>query len=567
MQALRQANLDQESAGPDRVELRSAHDVLLAMAKAAKGLRMYLPNNPVLVKFVEELSARMAAHLASFGDLRLEVERFALRYQGADVYLNQDPKESIAFRLYADGVRSLRFARGIEGKELVTFLEIVGFERPSHHDDDIVTQLWEKNLPHVDYLLEEDFIDASWVEDEPVAPSQQDAITRIYSFIEQSSPLPQRVVPKHLLMLTGAEAAWLGKAVQAEDLRNPVEDVVSILSAILAGARESALFDEFLEIIGRLTVNMFLSGAIDHCLRLVRFLNQLTHLPSIGAEQRGRVEAVLAGMLNEKTVEVLQQALDTGDSVSHDDLTELLHIFGLPALGQICELLGRVEKLKVRKVIIEVLVDLGRDDPKVFAPFLSDPRWYLVRNVVLVLSLLASPQALEMIVGLVSHREARIRKEVLGFLERSPDPKAKSYVVRFLRDESSALRLKALQILRREKPPFALKPIVALTTAEDFRAKELAEKLAVYETIGELGSPALIVMFREMLLKKSWFKGVDKESVLCAVAGLLKMRSPAAHELLEEARSQGNVEIRGIIEQAISSLGAGQGKAANGGGG
>ena len=563
---LRKIDPGQETEGPSREELRSAHDLVLAMVKTAKGLRMYLPNNPVLVKFVEELCARMAAHMTSYGDFRLEVERFSLRYRGADVYQNLDPKESIAFRLYADGIRALLLSHGMEQKELVTFLDIIGVERPSQTDDDIVTKLWEQSLPHINYLLEEDFIDAGWLDDEPVVLSQQEAVSRIHAFIERSSPLPPRVVPQHLLMLTGPEAAWLGKAVKAEVLRDPIDDMVSILSAILAGAKEQAIFDDFLEITGKLTVNMFLAGDIAHALRLVRFLSQLAHLASLGPGQRKQVASLLAGILSERTLQVLQETLDHGDTVSHDDLKELLEIFGLPSLGQICELLGRVEKLKVRKVIVEVLVELGGDDPRVFAPFLSDPRWYLVRNVVLVLSLLASPVALEMIARLVSHKEARIRKEVLGFLERSPDPKAKSYLVRFLRDDSSALRIKALQILGREKPPFALKPVLALAAADDFRSRDLAERKAVYETLGELGSESTIPLFREMLLKKSWFKTVDREGVLCAVAGLLKMRSAAALELLEEARRQRNVEIRGIVEQAIASLSAGHARAAAGSG-
>jgi len=219
--------------------------------------------------------------------------------------------------------------------------------------------------------------------------------------------------------------------------------------------------------------------------------------------------------------------------------------------------------LKTRKVVIEVLIELGKDNPEVFAPFLSDPRWFLVRNVVMVLSLLGTPVALRMIVGLISHKEPRIRKEVLGFLERSADPKARAYIVKFLRDDSSALRIRALQILARERLPFALKPILALTTADDFKTREIAERKAVYEALGELGSEQMIPLFREMLLKKSWFKRANqKDSAICAVAGLLKVRSPAALELLEEARNHGNVEIRGIVAQAIEAVAAGTGKTA-----
>lgn len=556
-------NAYRELEPPAADELASANDILLSMVRTSKGLRIYLPNNPVLIKFVEELTAKMVRHMERFGDFRLEVEHFALSYKGTCVYRNNDPKESIAFRIHADGIGALLFTRGLERQELTVFLEIVGFERPSYQDDDIVTQLWEKNLPHIVYLLEEDFVEVDLEEEESERVSQQPAISRIHAALAQKAPVPPPAMPKHLLVLSAEEADWLRKAKQAEAKRNPLNDVLNILSAVLAGTKDRAIFADFIEIVAKLTGNMFLAGDMAHALRLVRFLDKLQKVGNLRPEQRELVTAALAGVLSERSVEVLQEVLDGGDSVSSEDLRELLRILGLPALASICELLGRVEKLKVRKVIIEVLVDLGLDDPQVFAPFLSDARWYLVRNVVLVLSLMETDVALEMIVGLVSHKEARIRKEVLGFLERSADPKAKTYILRFLRDESSALRIKALQILAREKLSYALKPALALIAAQDFKDKELAERKAVYETIGELGCEQMLPMFREMLLKKRWFgKGVDRDRVICAVAGLAKIRKPAALELLEEARKQRNIELRGLVEQAISAHAAGRGKAA-----
>ena len=546
-------NAGQEPGLPGCEELASANDVMASMVKTAKGLRIYLPNNAVLIKFVEELHARMAGHIARFGGFRLQVEPFALTYKGTDLYENQDPKESMAFRIHCDGIRVLLFSQGVEQQELAAFLGIVGLERPARQDDDIVTRLWEENLPHINYLLQDDFDEVD-SEEEAAFVSQQDAVRRILAGVAGELPHPPRMVPKHLLMLTGEEAQWLRKARQAEALRNPLDDVINILSAILAGAKKPDTFRDFLGIVGELTVSMLMAGEFGHALRLVRFLDQLLNLGSVPDQKRQQVAATISGLLSEKTLQVLQETLDTGDSVTHEDLREILQIFGLPSLGEICELLGRVEKLKTRKVIIEVLVELGRDNPRVFVPFLSDARWYLVRNVVLVLSLLESPVALEMIAGLISHKEMRIRKEVLGFLERSPDPKARSYILKFLRDESSALRIRALQILARERQPFALRAALALTTADDFRSKGTAEKKAVYEAIGELGSERMIPLFRDMLLKRSWFKkAVDKESAICAVAGLAKIRSAAAVQLLQEAYQQQNAEIRGIISQAISS--------------
>ena len=544
-------------------ELASANQVMVAMTKTSKALRIYLPNNPVLIGFVAELNAKMTAHLARYGEFDLEVEPFALRYNGCDIYENLDAKESMASRVYADGIRTLIFEPGVDARELIAFLGIVGSERPTS-DDDIVTQLWERDLPHVRYLMEEDFIEAHLVVDLSVPGSQQEAISRIYQALSEQIPPQPRMIPKHLLMLTGEEEKWLYKARQVEARRNALDDVINILSATLAGVKNPEIFRDFVGIMGNLTTNMFLAGEIGHALRLIRFMDELRKLSSTPPGRRKLLTDAIAGVLSESTIEVMQETLDGVESVSHEELKELLLVFGLPCLGGICELLGRVEKLKMRKAIIEVLVDLGRDNPTVFAPFLSDPRWYLVRNVVLVLSLIGSPAALELIVRLISHKEARIRREVLGFLERSGDIKAKSYIVKYLRDDSGTLRIKALQVLAREKLAFALKPILALTTAEEFAGKDLAEKKAVYEAVGELGSAEMLPMFREMLLKKYWFqKGAEKESATLAVAGLAKVRGKGALEILEEACSQKrSVEVKGILEQAISAMTAAKGKRA-----
>ena len=558
----RALNAYQGPEPPSPAELLSANDVMLAMVRTAKGLRIYLPNNPVLIKFVEELTAKITAHTAQFGDYKLNVERFALSYKGTYVYENDDPRESMAFRIHADGISALLFVQGVEPQELTIFLEIVGFERQVYQDDDIVTNLWEKGLPHISYLLIEDFVDVDMEEDDSERESQQEAISRIWDAVADNPPSPMQTIPKRLLVLSPEEINWLRKAKEAEAHRHPLNDVIIILFAVLAGVKDTVVFEDFLGIMANLTANMFLTGDFGHALRLVRFLDKLLKVGSISKQQRELVTAALARVLSDKSVQLLQEAIDSGESVSHGDLRELLKILGLPSLGAICELLARVEKLKMRRVIIDVLIELGQNGPEVFAPFLADARWYLVRNVVLVLALIETPVALEMIVGLISHKEVRIRKEVLGFLERSSDPKAKTYILKFFRDEASALRIKALQILARERLSFALKPAVALTTTQDFKAKELAERKAVYETIGELGSEQVVPLFRGMLQKRGWFsKPVDKDTLICAVAGLARMRNAAALQLLEEMRKQRNVEIQGIVEQAILAVGNGQGRA------
>lgn len=541
--------------GVGKEELASVTQIILGMVKTTKAIRIYLPNNPVLIGFISELGTRMAVHLARYGELGLDVEQFVLRYQGEQVYENKDPKESIASRLHADGIRTVFFDQGVEPPEIVAFLGIVGFERPTG-DDDVVTQLWERNFQHIGYLTEDDFSDPHLGAETAEVDQQREALERIRQALSEQPPSAPRAIPKHLLMLTREEESWLQKALEVEGRCNGLEDVIRILAAVLGEVQDAELFADFTEIMGTLTVNLCVGGDIGHALKLARFLDRLQKQPTTPQEQRQQVTAALAGILSDSTVEVLKAALDSSEAaIEYDELKELLLILGIPSLGAICELLGRVEKLKVRKLIVEVLVELGRGNPAVFEPFLNDPRWFLVRNVVLTLSLIGTPAALKMILGLISHREPRIRREVLAFLERTSDAKAKTYILKYLRDDSSALRVKALQVLARERLAFALKPVVALVGGDDFHDRPPEEKKEIFLTLGALGQESVIPMLRELILKRYWFqKSNEKESVQLAATALGRIRSRGALQVLQEARAQKKgADLRAILDSAIAS--------------
>ena len=543
-----------EAPEVSKEELATATDVMLSMVKTSKGLKMYLPNNPLVARFVEELRAKMGKHLALYGDFKLDIDQFELRYKGKVVYENREPKESIAFKMYIDGIRFLIFSEGIEEHEVCDFLDIIGKERPGDVDDDIVTLLWEKNLPHLTYILAEDFLEFDSAGGTFGAPgSQQEKISGIYRTISTQTPAsPISIVPQKILVLTEEEAEWLKKAREADEKRKPLDEVIQILTSILVGEKDQGVFGEFVEIMSTLAQNLIKSGDMGYALNLVKFLGNLAKNEQLPADKRALVDGSLRMLFSKDAAEALARIIDTSDLIAPEELAEFLHTLGKPSVTRMCELLGLVEKMKMRKMILQVLIETGHDAPEVFLPYLSDPRWYVVRNMAFILARIAHPGSLDKVVALISHREPRIRREVLNYLERTPDPKAKTYLLKFLRDDSSALRIRALQVLGNSSCMFALKPIAAMTASELFQEKDIEERKAVYEALGALGADQMLPMFREMIMKKFWFnKAKEKESVTCAVAGLMKIKSEGALSLLEEANAVKGDEMQEIINQAI----------------
>src|SRR3982751_3732749 len=131
--------------GSEDPEIASVKRVLKLLDKTAKSNRTYGANNPVALKFSQQLFAELSTHLSTYSKLTLLVHRSYLICKEQIVYQpeNETGSESIAFKLYADGIRELVLLQGLTEEDLNFFLQSLwGSLDPDHDDDDIVTRLW-----------------------------------------------------------------------------------------------------------------------------------------------------------------------------------------------------------------------------------------------------------------------------------------------------------------------------------------------------------------------------------------------------------------------------------------
>ena len=134
---------------PADLELVSVKRLLTLLDKTAKSSRTYGSANPVAQKFFQELFEGLTAHLATYSKLAFLVQRSELYFNGEVVYRSEQESsnESVAFKLYADGIRELAFLEGLAAEDLSFLLDSLwGSLDPEEDDDDIVTRLWSKDL-------------------------------------------------------------------------------------------------------------------------------------------------------------------------------------------------------------------------------------------------------------------------------------------------------------------------------------------------------------------------------------------------------------------------------------
>ncbi|MGH7830396.1 MAG: HEAT repeat domain-containing protein, partial [Candidatus Binatia bacterium] len=523
-------------------------------------------NNPIHQKFVNELIEKVDAHLKDFGSFRLRVQQFQLLCSGQPVYENPDRLESIAFRLFVDGVRELSFLPGITKEEMIAFLEVLGREEDSQAvDDDIVTLLWEKQFAHIQYYVVDDLRGEIEVEEcremrvSPVTPQQLHALREK----EVSPEPPQLTVPRGVeiasldtFKLTEEEVGKLQEQIRREKALDMIGEMEGILFDIVRIEREPVVFSEILGMMDNILESLMLRGDFRHARRIVEFYREMTEAskdlpePLLAEIQNGLLQACHPNRLL-----MLEPILDGSDKGTLEDFTSLMVLLGNEALPSLIDLLGKTGQMKTRRFLCDLLVEVGKTDVEYLAARLNDERWYLTRNLVYVLGKIGDPRIVEALSRCIRHSHVQVRKAVFLALNTMEDRCAEPLLVHFISDADDSNRISAIKSLGRRKVKEALSSLLEILSAKDFETKGLSEKEAIFEAVGQIGGDRAIPHLQRFLAGKwTLFRDAKvEETAGCAAAALQKIGSPSAMEALREGSRSKNKGIREACSQAIEA--------------
>lgn len=555
-------------------EVKSAKEVLQSLAKTARTLKIYLSNNPIHKKFIDELIEKLQAHLLSFSPLRLRVKQFELHCSGQVVYENINRQESIAFKLFIDGMREISFLPGIERDEIVEFMEVLGREGDDKEaDDDIVTLLWEKHLSHVKYIVVESLqIDEKEIDSckemQTKIPSQQ----KLESVYQQESslslgdmaPAVQKNVEipsLHLFKLTEDEINNLKGEVAGEENLDVVGELIGILFDILRVEQQAPVVSEILYILDNILSRLMVRGEFNYARKVLEFFWEMLD-PSKKLSKP--VETLFRDALNKagdlKKMASLEQVLNEARPDLYKEFFSFMILFEKNAILPAVELLASVKTVKARRVLCDALVELGRMDVEGLISKLDDKRWFLVRNLIYVLGKIGDDRIIQAFSRFRKHEEPKIRKEVLHALDVMENQQACKLMTRFIGDPDQANRIFVIKSLARKGAKEGLSPLMEVISSKAFDPKELYEKKEYFDAVAIIGGEEVIPEIRKCLpLRWSLFRNVRKEEKgLCAARALKRIGSPLAIEALREGGASRNKAIREACGKALSGLEASQ---------
>ena len=241
-------------------------EMLRQFAKTVRTHQLYLPNNPVYQRAIESLRAAFEAVWKETSELAIDVTDSEFRWMGVSVMSDASRSESLPWLFFKDGIRELRFMRGVEAEELIRILDILRrVKNASPEEDDLLTMLWEQEFLSFRYR----FVDIALNEIPPLdasePPPDQPAVLSVRQDVEAEPERPNNIVRMEdfdptVHFLDEHEMAYLRREVQAEYQADLPRNVIAMLLDVFEVEMSERVREEVCEILEGFILHLLADG-------------------------------------------------------------------------------------------------------------------------------------------------------------------------------------------------------------------------------------------------------------------------------------------------------------------
>ncbi len=543
--------------------LKPAQELIQIFQRAKKSLRMYPSNNPISARMIEEAFRHTESFLLEHGDLELKFRQNEILFGDQVIYHSQDKEENFAFFFFKDGMRELVFRRGLVIGELGEFLRAISYDfEKLGEEEDIVTLLWERDFEHIKYVIDENFLlEDDVYENEAVAQAKgEDAqeleLKRIYSEIlkEEDGSLQPEVAP-----VTKADLLELLRELEKDSACK-----LQKLSVILFDFFLDANFPEYGD-----TVDL-ICDAFEYCIRtgelrpavglLARACGPLPEAQDVQLlkKELGRFFEFVS---SPKILGMLGERLDSGEMADDEVFDEYVGRLDKTAIPAFISILGELKTIEARKKIINALVFLGGKDIQALAKGITDPRWYVVRNIIYIMRRIGDRSVIEFLGKAARHQDVRVRMEVLRALGELEAPGVLPALREALDDPEASIRMMAVRALGKMRSDAAKKVIFSRVNAKGFIDIDFNEKKEYFEALANWQG-AEVEEFLLRVLKTGSFSFFKKNKVdelrACAAYSLGLLECRGALQYLEKLQKVKNRLLSDYSYRAIKRIEYGQ---------
>src|SRR6266849_2809465 len=540
-------------------------ELMQVLVKGLRATQLYLPNNPVYQRAVDNIKGAFRQVWQAADDLHFDIGETELRWEETVVYSQDNRGESIAWTLYKDGVRSLTFKRGVEDGEIVKFLGVLQQAKNLLADapEDLLTLLWAQDFQFVSYtfreLVSEDAVPIEAGETIPSTPP-----TAVRQYVEEEAP-PKREglvsiddFDTTLYFLDEKEVAYLKGEAEREYQQDLRRNVLSMLFDLLELQTYATVRAELISILENFIP--YLLGAGDF--RSVAFILRETHVilqraRELVPEHRQTLEHLPSRLSQSDALSQLLQSLDEAAvHPTEEELSELFQELRPEALSTLMVWIAKLHEPYVRDLVQGAAARLAQSNAAEVLKALASPDSAAQLEMVKLAGRLKLPGAPEGMERLLASEDRGLKLAVVEALTAISSPSAMRLLERAIDDADRDVRIAAVRFLGSRGYRNAAARIESMVTGSKLRNADLTEKMTFFEAFGAIVGAKGIPALEKMLASKGLLgRKEDPETRACAAMALGKVRTPEARAVLERAAQDKEPLVRNAVTRALREVG------------
>lgn len=557
--------------------IHEVKDIFDKLRKALKTIALYRHNVDRYGEYLEPVHTALADFLDRKQSLELKVDAVSYRYKGSTVFVDESRDNNMVYPFWQAGVRLFIFKAGISPDELLEFL-LLGLkdtEERQKRGEDIITRLWKAEFDHIEYVVVEGFRAVADEDYEEVEVEIEQVVAYLYRQLQSNSDdylRFARISVKDLelelndidqlrgAVIQGTTATAADKMRVQDALAGEGERVlpklITVFFQLLELDTTEENFDDvaeaFVQLLDALLIGEKFTAIHQIRQRFKRSLEKAHLTPDTKTLIELCSNRFDAKMAEAQRLQMIGQILNQGVVKDVDGLKQYLFALGEEAVPPLLDLLENLELLPNRRLICDVLAQIGRRHVDFFTSRLTHPSSNLVKDILYLLDQINPPDKFDIFAQVLEHPNAILRLETLSLIGK--DPSERCFTI--IRDtlfghEDAQLRAQAARSLPNFDPHWAGPTILEAAKPERLEKMGGPEQKAVYIAIAQIRSAETEAFVREVFEQKSGMlkRKVDDAKMLMII-GLEGFPSLGSLQLLAEIAQDKKRHTKEVCEAA-----------------
>ncbi len=536
---------------------------MLALAKTSRSFTLYDAHNDAVKALIADYREKSIA-LARNAPVEVEVYPFELRFQKKTVYEELDRERSLAFRLFRDGVRKMRFDPGLGWDDLVSLLEVMSVRCNGvrQQEDDLITLLRKARFQCIAIESVEGYIpDEEMPENEALAPiiDESESADPVQDW-DQPLPAPaggtvqyQPIDPDALDALCAEESP---ESVAAQAVRS-VHELLQTANSL----QDSDFLQQLVPFVEE----------VQHYLVVERNLDELARLAVIYREAFGAGRR-LPMLAEERSFErVIRMVSEDAEEVP----PSLYPLIGTPTPDLVPRALDMLlfgTRGARRKALLQIVAHGASRDVTELVSRMGHTPPDLARDLFGILAQIAPSQRVDVAFDLLAHPDPEFQLELLSVIQDAPPGLRLARGLQTLMGSlHERVRVEAALALGRVGGSKAV-PLLAEHAKRRVAANmSFEEAEAIGSALGQASPADALPVLLEWADVKSGFRSIlskirkdapgDRMLTAVIASGLAHCRDTASAETLRGllARWASDAELTIRLQQALDRIEKGQG--------